>query len=81
MDISLIEIGNSKGFRLPNSIIKQYNFGSSFELIANKDHIILKPKKNVREGWDELFKKMHENGDDELLIPDVFEDETFDEWN
>ena len=30
-----------------------------------------------REGWADAFKKMHENGDDELLIPDVFEDEIF----
>ena len=25
----------------------------------------------------EAFRKMHENGDDQLLIPDIFEDETF----
>jgi hypothetical protein len=25
---------------------------------------------NPREGWDEAFKQMHENGDDELLFPD-----------
>jgi len=30
---------------------------------------------NPSEGWDEAFKQMHENGDDELLFPDVFEDE------
>lgn len=35
---------------------------------------------NPREGWDEAFKQMHENGDDELLIPDIFEDEDLSEW-
>ncbi|KAB5160892.1 AbrB/MazE/SpoVT family DNA-binding domain-containing protein, partial [Bacteroides thetaiotaomicron] len=25
-------------------------------------------------------KRAHENGDDELLIPDVFEDEKFEDW-
>jgi len=30
-----------------------------------------------RKGWAESFKTMAENGDDELLIPDVFEDEEF----
>lgn len=24
---------------------------------------------------------MHENGDDQILMNDVFEDETFEEWN
>ena len=31
--------------------------------------------KEVRVGWDSAFKEMHENGDDKLLIPDVFSDE------
>lgn len=34
-----------------------------------------------REGWDLAFKQMHENGDDKLLIPDLFEDENLDEWS
>jgi hypothetical protein len=38
------------------------------------------PRQNPREGWAEAFKQMHENGDDVLLIDDVFEDETFEEW-
>lgn len=27
------------------------------------------------------FKRMHKNGDDKVLIPAVFEDEEFEEWN
>jgi antitoxin MazE len=30
---------------------------------------------DIRVGWDEAFKKLHNNGGDKLLIPDVFEDE------
>lgn len=30
-----------------------------------------------RKGWSEAFQKMHVAGDDKLLIPDVFEDESF----
>ena len=33
-----------------------------------------------RQGWAEAAKRAHENGDDELLIPDVFEDEKFEDW-
>ena len=32
----------------------------------------------VRTGWAESAKRMHECGDDQLLIDDVFEDEVFD---
>jgi len=41
------------------------------------DCIILRPVKKAREGWDEAFRSMRENGDDQLLIPDIFEEETF----
>jgi antitoxin MazE len=37
----------------------------------------LEPTRVVRAGWAEAAKRMHECGDDELLINDVFEDEVF----
>ncbi len=33
-------------------------------------------QKNPRVGWAEAAKQAHENGDDKLLISDVFEGET-----
>jgi antitoxin MazE len=33
-----------------------------------------------RKNWEKAFEKMHESGDDQGLITDVFEDETFEEW-
>ncbi len=36
-----------------------------------------KQKSQPRKGWAKRFKKMHEAGDDKLLIPDIFEDEKF----
>ena len=35
---------------------------------------------NPRANWDQAFQEMHANGDDELLIPDVFADESFEEF-
>lgn len=29
----------------------------------------------IRNCWADAFKRMHKNNDDELLIPDIFEDE------
>lgn len=81
MDISLISIGNSKGIRLSKTIIEKYKLQDTVELILEKGYIILKPKTASRKGWEKSFKKMHENGDDTLLIPDTFEDENFEEWS
>jgi antitoxin MazE len=81
MDISVIPIGNSKGIRLPKTLIDKYNIKDTVELILEKEYIIIKPKSTPRKGWEKSFKKMHANGDDKSLMADVFEDENLDEWN
>lgn len=81
MELSVINIGNSKGIRLSKTILEKYSINDKIELILEKGYIILKPKAEPRKGWDNAFKKMHENGDDQFLIDDLFEDENFEEWN
>jgi len=80
MELSIIKIGNSKGFRLPKTLIEKYNIKEKVELILEKDFFILKPISTPRKGWDKAFKEMNERGDDQLLFDDVFEDENFEEW-
>ena len=80
MELSIIKIGNSKGFRLPKTLIEKYNIKEKVELILEKDFFILKPISTPRKGWDKIFKEMNERGDDQLLLDDVFEDENFEEW-
>ena len=81
MDVSVIAIGNSKGIRLTKTLIEKYDIKDSLELIMKDDYIILKPNHTPRKNWEKAFKKMNEEKDDELLIPDVFDDENFDVWN
>jgi len=81
MEISVINIGNSKGIRLSKTILEKYSISDKIEIILEKGYIVLKPKAEPRKGWEKAFKKMHENGDDQLLIDDIFDDETFDEWS
>jgi len=80
MEISVIKIGNSKGIRLSKTLLEKYNIKDQVELELERDQIIIKPKKEPRKGWDKAFKEMHENKDDENLMPDIFEDENLDEW-
>lgn len=42
--------------------------------------IIIPTYGNGRKDWPEAFQEMAKNGDDELVIPDVFEDEDFQDW-
>lgn len=81
MEISIIQIGNSKGLRLSKTILEKYNIKDKVELILEKGRIILKPIDSPRKNWGKVFEKMHENNDDRLMFDDVFEDENFEEWN
>jgi antitoxin MazE len=80
METNVIKIGNSKGVRLSKTILEKYQIGEKVEIILEDDQIVLKPIRIPRQGWAEAFKKMHEEEEDKLLIPDVFEDEDFEEW-
>lgn len=81
MEISIINIGNSKGFRLSKTILERYHISDKMEMILEKGQIALRPISEPRKGWDKAFQKMHENGDDSLLLDDVFDDENFEEWS
>ena len=81
MELSIIRIGNSKGFRLSKTLIEKYNIKDKVELILEKGYIILKPISKPRKDWEKAFKEMDENGDDQLLFNDVFENENLEEWN
>ncbi len=80
MEVSVVQIGNSKGIRFSKTIIEKYNLRDKVELILEKDQIIIKPLNIPRKGWEEAFKSMSESGDDSLLFDDVFGDEDLEEW-
>ena len=80
MEVSVIKIGNSKGIRFSKTIIERYNIRDTVEMILDKGHIIIKPLSRPRNGWDKAFIEMHANGDDKLIMPDVFEEENLEEW-
>lgn len=81
MEVSIIQIGNSRGLRLNKSLLDKYNIKDKVEVILEQGQIVLRPIDTPRKDWDKAFKEMHENQDDQLLMDDVFEDENFDEWN
>jgi len=80
MEIPIIQIGNSKGFRLSKTLLEKYNFKDKVELILEKGYLILKPISSPRKGWEESFKEMNAEGEDQLLFDDVFENENMEEW-
>lgn len=75
MQISVVQIGNSKGIRLNKMLLEKYQIQDSVELILENDYILIKPIPKPRQNWNEAFIEMHRNGDDKLLIDSFFEEE------
>jgi antitoxin MazE len=73
MKVNLVSIGNSKGVRLPASVIKECGFGSELEMRVENGVVVLAPARGVREGWGAAFEKMAAAGDDAPVIPDTVE--------
>ena len=76
MQTKIIQIGNSKGIRLGKTILDKYNFGDMVNIRLEENFLIIEPVATPRSGWEASFKEMNKNGDDELLMDDIFDDET-----
>ena len=62
----------TKGTRKRNEFENELRFDLKTKLVATNFET------TVRAGWAKAAKEMHQCGDDNLLIDDVFDDEIFD---
>ncbi|OGJ87538.1 MAG: peptidase [Candidatus Raymondbacteria bacterium RifOxyC12_full_50_8] len=80
MKVSVIQIGNSRGVRIPKAFLQQCRIASEIDMRIENNSIILDPiNRKPRQNWSIAFKTMHENGDDSLLIEDSLEGH-FEDW-
>jgi antitoxin MazE len=70
MKASIISIGNSKGLRIPKSILEQCQFDKEVELEVEDNCLKIRPIRQRRQGWEEQFIQMSTNNDD-ILIDEV----------
>ena len=63
----IVKIGNSQGIRIPKLLLEQTSLEDEVELVLEEDQIIVRPVQHMRQGWEEAFKAMGKQGDDELL--------------
>ena len=74
MQVALVDIGTSKGIRIPASVLKMFNSLSAFELKVKGDQIILDAVESPRQGWEDKFK----NSSNALLIDDDLDAKNWD---
>jgi len=82
MRANIIKVGNSKGLILNKTILEKYKIKSEVNLLLEEDRLVIVPIGMARTGWAEQFAKASSSDEkDELLIPEVFEDETMLPWD
>ena len=69
MHVDIIPIGNSRGIRIPSSILKQCGLTDHVQLTVENGKIILE-RPIARAGWSEAFQRLAGEDTDELLLPE-----------
>lgn len=67
MITKIVQIGNSRGIRIPKALLAQTRLGEEVKLEVYHEQIIIRPSRRAREGWTKAFRTMAERGDDQLL--------------
>ena len=64
----VVKIGNSRGIRIPRALLEQAGLDNEVEMTFEGDKLIIHSPHHPRQGWEEHFKIMSEQGDDHLLV-------------
>jgi antitoxin MazE len=78
----IISIGNSKGVRLPKTLLEQSGLSRDVELEVGQDQIIIRSAAQPRQGWEQAFQALAAGGADRLLDDDLTGTSSWDreEW-
>lgn len=68
--IPIVQIGSSKGIRIPKKILERLGMKDTAIATITDDSITIRAAVKPRDGWEADFKRCHELGADELLISD-----------
>ncbi|MEW6184103.1 MAG: AbrB/MazE/SpoVT family DNA-binding domain-containing protein [Thermodesulfobacteriota bacterium] len=82
MKANIIQIGNSKGVRIPKVLLEQARLGKEVELEVVDRKIVIHPSSGSRQGWDRKFSVMAGMKEEDLIREDLWIENRFDrdEW-
>ena len=67
MKARLVQIGNSRGIRLPKTVLAEAHLEDEVELKAEPGCIVIRSARRPRAGWAEAAQQMRKRGEDQLL--------------
>lgn len=82
MRTKVVAIGNSRGIRIPKTLLKQCQLEDSVELEAKNGQLVIRSLIKPRTDWKQAFKEMASRGEDRLLDPRIASGSDWDrtEW-
>lgn len=82
MKTNIVRIGNSKGIRLPKSVLEQCHLKDTVEIEVEGNVLTVRPLRAPRTGWSDAFSRMSQHKDDKLLDEDTTQASEWDrsEW-
>lgn len=64
IELKVVQIGNSRGVRLPKTVLDRYAITDAVVLEAREEGLLLRNKKDKRLSWEDTYKEMaHERED------------------
>ena len=69
MKTRIVQIGNSRGIRLPKVLLEEAQLADEVELRAERGRIVIRAAGRPRAGWAAAARRMRERGEDRLLDP------------
>jgi antitoxin MazE len=67
MKAHIVRIGNSRGIRLPKTLLQESQLEDEVELQAEPGRILISKTAKPRTGWAEAAQRMRERDEDRLL--------------
>ncbi len=64
VELKVVRIGNSRGVRLPKSVIERYKIGDALVLEAREDGLLFRGSGDKRMTWEETFRDMASEAED-----------------
>ncbi len=80
MKAQIVRIGNSRGIRLPKTLLQEAQLGNEVELHAEPGRILISKSAKPRAGWSEAAQRMREREEDRLIDPSTPTQFDKDEW-
>jgi antitoxin MazE len=83
MKTRIVQIGNSRGVRIPKQLLAQTGLDGDVEIRAARNGVLITPLSKPRAGWAEAARELADTGEDQLLDdggpPTKFSEEEW-EW-